>query len=195
TMHGIRRLQRDKVVTHAGVSNFDLARWEAAEAALGSAVLSNQVLFNLVHRRPEHDMLPWAQETGHVVIAYSPLAQGFLGARYDADNRPGGVRATNALFLPENLRRGQEVLAALREVAAAHGVTPAQVALAWLIRKPNVVAIPGASSVAQLEANAAAAEITLTEDENLRLTAAAEAFEPVSGPSALPRLVGARFRR
>ena len=195
TMDGIRRLQRDGVVTHAGVSNFDLGRWQAAEAALGSPVLTNQVSFSLVQRGPARELLPWAQQTGHVVIAYSPLAQGFLGARYDAANRPGGVRASNPLFLPENLRRGQDLLDALRAVAAAHGATPAQVALAWLIRKPNVIAIPGASSVAQLEANAAAADLVLTEEEDLRLTAAAESFDPITGPAALPKLVSARLRR
>jgi len=61
-------------------------------------------------------------------------------------------------------------------VAAAHGATPAQVALAWLIRRRNVVAIPGARSVAQVEANAAAADLELTDDEDAHLVAAAEAF-------------------
>lgn len=195
TMDGIRRLQRQGVVTHAGVSNFSLAQWQAAEAALGGPVLSNQVEFNLVQRRAERDLLPWAQQNGRVVIAYSPLAQGFLGAKYDASHRPGGVRAGNALFLPENLQRGGRLLDTLREVAGAHSATPAQVALAWLIRKPNVVAIPGASSVAQVEANAAAAEIDLTDDEDRRLTAAADAFDPVRGPSALPKLLGSLLRR
>jgi aryl-alcohol dehydrogenase-like predicted oxidoreductase len=61
------------------------------------------------------------------------------------------------------------LVAALREIGGRHGATPAQVALAWLIRKPNVVAIPGASSVRQLEENAAASEIELSEDDSNRL--------------------------
>lgn len=195
TMEGIRRLQHAGVVTHAGVSNFGLAQWKAAEAALGSTVLTNQVQYSLVQRKPERDLVPWAQQTGHVVIAYSPLAQGFLGAKYDASNRPGGVRATNPLFLPENLDRAKALFAALREIATTHGATPAQVALAWLIRKPNVVAIPGASSVRQLESNAAAADIELTEDENSRLTAASDAFHPTVGPAALPKLLRSRLGR
>ena len=195
TMEGVRRLQQAGVVTHAGVSNFGLAQWKAAEAALGSTVLTNQVQYSLVQRKPERDLVPWAQQTGHVVIAYSPLAQGFLGAKYDASNRPGGVRATNPLFLPENLDRAKALFAALREIATTHGATPAQVALAWLIRKPNVVAIPGASSVRQLESNAAAADIELTEDENSRLTAASDAFHPTVGPAALPKLLRSRLGR
>jgi aryl-alcohol dehydrogenase-like predicted oxidoreductase len=105
------------------------------------------------------------------------------------------VRSGNSLFLPENLERARPLLAALREVAAAHEATPAQVALAWLLRRPNVVAIPGASSVAQLESNAAAADLDLTDDDDHRLTEASDAFEPVSGVAAAGRMVKARLRR
>lgn len=105
---------------------------------------------------------------------------------------PEGVRSNNALFLPENLERGRLLLTALREIAKAHGATASQVALAWLIRKPNVVAIPGASSVEQLERNAAAADLELSDDDDARLTHAAETFEPVTGPAALPQLLQSR---
>jgi aryl-alcohol dehydrogenase-like predicted oxidoreductase len=86
----------------------------------------------------------------------------------------------NPLFLPENLRRAEPLIATLREVASGHGATPAQVALAWVIRHGCVAAIPGASSVEQLEHNAAAAEIGLTAEEHASLTTAARAFRPVS---------------
>ena len=74
-------------------------------------------------------------------------------------------------------------------------MTPAQVALAWLLHQPNVVAIPGASSVAQVEANAAAAEIQLADDEVAELTAQARAFTPLGTLDAARGLVGARLRR
>ena len=96
------------------------------------------------------------------MIAYSPLAQGLLGGKYSLDNRPGGVRAVNPLFGTENLRRVEPLLQTLRDVAAEVDAKPAQVALAWLISLPGVVAIPGASSVEQLEFNVAAADIELT---------------------------------
>jgi aryl-alcohol dehydrogenase-like predicted oxidoreductase len=139
--------------------------------------------------------VPYARDNDRLVIAYSPLAQGFLSARYDGTNSPGGVRAGNALFLPENVERAKPLFDALREVAKAHSATPAQVALAWVIRHPNVVAIPGASSVAQLESNVAAAELELTDDENSRLTEASDRFSPVAGLDATTRLLKARFRR
>jgi aryl-alcohol dehydrogenase-like predicted oxidoreductase len=69
------------------------------------------------------------------------------------------------------------------------------VALAWVIRRPNVVAIPGASSVAQLEANVAAADLDLTDDEDARLTEESDRFEPRTGLPALPSLAKARFGR
>jgi aryl-alcohol dehydrogenase-like predicted oxidoreductase len=193
TMQGMRALQRDGVVRHVGVSNFNLTKWQQAERDLAGPVLTNQVQYSLAVRKPDRELIPWAQEHDRVVIAYSPLAQGLLSARYDGTNSPGGVRAGNALFLPENIERAKPLLDALREIATAHDAKPAQVALAWVIRHPNVVAIPGASSVGQLESNAAAADLELTDDEFQRLTAASDRFEPVSGPAALPKLLKARL--
>ncbi len=194
-MRGMRALQRIGLVGEVGVSNYSLRRWRAAEAALGSRVLSNQVRYNLVDRSPERDLLPYAESSGHVIIAYSPLAQGLLSGRYRRDVRPvNRVRAANPLFLPENLDRVGDLIAVLREVADAHSATPAQIALAWVIHHPAVVAIPGASSVTQVESNAAAADIELTDDEYQALTAAAARFRPITGPPALPRLLRARFR-
>src|SRR6478736_3446658 len=141
-MRGMRALQRVGLVGEVGVSNYSLDRWRAAEQALGTRVLSNQVRYSIVDRSPEGDLI-----------------------------------------------------ATLREVADAHAATPAQIALAWVIRGPAVVAIPGASSVSQLESNVAAADIELTEDEYQALHAAAVRFRPVSGPAVLPRLIRSRLGR
>jgi aryl-alcohol dehydrogenase-like predicted oxidoreductase len=168
-----------------GVSNYSLARWRQADTALGRPVVSNQVQFSLAHAAPLEDLVPFAERENRLVIAYSPLAQGLLGGRYDAGHRPGGVRAVNPLFGTENLRRVTPLLDLLRDVAATHQAKPAQVALAWLVALPRVVVIPGASSVEQLEFNAAASEISLTAAENDELTAAARAFTPVSGIQTL----------
>ena len=83
----------------------------------------------------------------------------------------------------------------LREVADAHSATPAQIALAWVIRHPAVTAIPGASSVEQLESNVAAAEIDLADDEYETLTAVSGRFQPVTGRAAIPKMLRARLRR
>jgi aryl-alcohol dehydrogenase-like predicted oxidoreductase len=163
TMAGMRTLQAGGLVRQVGVSNYGLGRWRAAEEALGGPVVSNQVRYSLLTRK------------------------------YSADAAPGGARAGNLLFSAENLRRAQPVLSALRELAAAHQATPAQVALAWVVSHPGVVAIPGAKSVAQVEANAAAADLRLAPDELAHLTGAADRFHRDLVGSA-GALVGRRLR-
>jgi aryl-alcohol dehydrogenase-like predicted oxidoreductase len=195
TMAAMGGLLRSGAVRHVGVSNFSLDRWQEAEAALGAPVLSNQVKFSLVDRAPERDLLPYARDHDRLVIAYSPLAQGLLSGRYDPDHLPGGLRSGTPAFLPDNVRQLAPVLRVLREVAEAHDATPAQVALAWVVRRPNVVVIPGASSVAQAEANAAAADLDLTDEEDAALTAASDAYHPVRGAAALPAVARVRAER
>ena len=196
TMPAFAKLADAEKIVHAGVSNYSLARWQAAEEAYGRPVLSNQVRYNLLDRRPERDLLGWAQTHGRIVIAYSPVAQGLLSGRYDAVNRPRGtMRSGSAAFSAEHLER---VDAGHRRCSArspsAHSVTPAQIALAWLIRRPNVVVIPGASSVAQVEANAAAADIELTDEEDRALTRASDKYQPLDRSKAVSIAVSARLR-
>jgi aryl-alcohol dehydrogenase-like predicted oxidoreductase len=195
-MRGMSALQNVGLVGEVGVSNYSLQRWQAAEEALGRRVLSNQVRYSLADRSPEDELLPYAATRGRVVIAYSPLAQGLLSGRYDRTSRPTNrVRAGNPLFLPENLDRASDLIGVLREVADAHGATPAQIALAWVIRHPAVTAIPGASSIEQLESNVAAADIDLTDGEYEALRAASDRFRPVTGRAAVPAMARARLGR
>ncbi|MDQ1533471.1 MAG: hypothetical protein QOF28_1232, partial [Actinomycetota bacterium] len=195
-MQGMHRLQDAGVINSVGVSNFSLGRWKAAEVALGSPVLSNQVQYSLAARKPDADLVPYAQENDRIVIAYSPLAMGLLSGRYDADHPPkGSARLNNTLFLPDNLERARPLITAVREIAARHDATPAQVALAWVVHHGNVVAIPGASSVAQLEANAAAADLELSSDDMSRLTRASDDFRPISGAPAISRVIKRRLKR
>jgi aryl-alcohol dehydrogenase-like predicted oxidoreductase len=103
------------------------------------------------------------------------------------------MRAMRTLFLPENLDRAQDLVGALRDVAARHDARPAQVALAWLIRRPNVIVIPGASSVAQLESNAAAADLDLSDEDDRLLSEASDRFRPLTGMGAFPALLRTRL--
>jgi aryl-alcohol dehydrogenase-like predicted oxidoreductase len=184
-MPGMRSLLQDDLIGAVGVSNYSLRRWRQADDALGQPVVSNQVQFSLAHADPLDDLVPFAQRENRTVIAYSPLAQGLLGGRYSSNHRPGGVRAANPLFGTENLRRVAPLLDTLRQVADAHNVAPAQVALAWLLSLPQVVVIPGAASVEQLELNVAAADIELDVPSQAALTEAARAFRPISAASTL----------
>jgi aryl-alcohol dehydrogenase-like predicted oxidoreductase len=189
-MPGMRELLDSGRIGAVGVSNYSLERWQKADAALGRPVISNQVHFSLAHPEALDDLVPFAERENRIVIAYSPLAKGLLGGKYGLDNRPpGGVRAMEPLFGTENLRRVEPLLQTLRDVAAELDAKPAQVALAWLISLPGVVAIPGASSVEQLEFNVAAADIELSAEARDALTAAARAFRPVSAGRFVTDLV------
>jgi aryl-alcohol dehydrogenase-like predicted oxidoreductase len=185
-MRGFGQAQERDIIGAAGVSNHSLPQWQAAEAALGHPVAANQVLLNLLHRRPLDDLVPWAVRHRRLIITASPLGQGILTGRYDQDNPPAGLPWPRRLALrpsafpptPANLRRLAPLLEQLRAIAARHGATPAAVALAWAISHEPVVVIPGVSTISQLEANAAAADITLTPGEQQALTAAASQVLP-----------------
>lgn len=199
TAEALRPLVETGLIRHVGVSNYSLDGWQELERELGMPVLSNQVRYSLIDRAPERDLLPWAQENGRVLIAYSPLGQGLLSGRYGPGKLPAGLRAKTVAFLPQNVASLSPLLDVLLEVADAHGASPAQVALAWLVRRPNVVVIPGASSVEQAEQNAAAADIELSEAQDAALTEASDAYRPVRGPAAVARaraeVVARRLRR
>lgn len=158
TMPRFRKLVESGLVRHAGVSNHSLAQWRAADDAFGGPVLSNQVRFSLLHREPDRDLVPWAQKNDRIVIAYSPLGQGLVSGRYQK-TPPRNFRRFRADFA--NPQRWEPLIAALREISSRREATMSQVALAWLISKPNVVVIPGASSISQVQDNARAADLEL----------------------------------
>jgi aryl-alcohol dehydrogenase-like predicted oxidoreductase len=168
TMSRFKQLMDEGLIRHAGVSNHSLVQWQACDAALGRPVLSNQVRFSLVSRGPQRDLVPWAQANGRIVIAYSPLGQGLLSGKYQSAP-PSNFRRFRRDFSAESRTRREPLVAALRDIAKKHNATAAQVGLAWLVRQPNVVAIPGASSLRQLEENAAAADLTITDGEAAEL--------------------------
>ncbi|EPD93700.1 hypothetical protein HMPREF1486_03556 [Streptomyces sp. HPH0547] len=116
---------------------------DLADLPAGAVPATDQILYNITRRGPEYDLLPRCRELSVPVMAYSPVEQGRL--------------------------LGHE---ALRAVADAHGATPAQVALAWVLRHEDVIAIPKAASRAHVEENRAAADLTLTDEDLAALDAA-----------------------
>ena len=137
TLAAFEELVRTGKVRHWGVSNFDGGDMkELVRLRGGSSAATNQVLYNLTRRGIEYDLLPWCQEHGVPVMAYSPIEQGrLLGHR------------------------------ALQEVAKRHAATPAQVGLAWVLRQDRVIAIPKAGTVAHVRENRGALDIALTEED------------------------------
>ena len=189
TMRGMRHLQSSHKIDHIGVSNYSLDQWIRSERILDRPIITNQVSYSLLNRSPEKHLVPYAQDNQRYIIAYSPLAQGLLSGKYTASNLPRGVRLANNLFNPNNVRRVTELIDTLREIGKIHSATPAQIALAWVIHRPNVLAIPGAKSLAQIEQNAAAAEITLSDSEYRSITEASDHFIPTPGFTSIVSLI------
>jgi diketogulonate reductase-like aldo/keto reductase len=132
-----------------GLSNFDAEGLDAARALAGPRALAcDQVLYHPGQRAIEHEVLPWCERHDVALMAYSPFGSGAFPA-------------------PQS--RGGRTLAA---IARARGVTPYQVALAFLVRRPVVFAIPKSSNAARVAENAAAAELTLNRAEIARLESA-----------------------
>jgi len=149
TLEAFRSLQQAGKILDYGVSNFDVKDMEQAAAQPGgNMVATNQVLYNLTNRGIEFDLLPWCRERGIPVMAYSP----FVSA-------PPAL--TRLLGHP-----------ALKAVAARHDATPAQIALAWLLHQPGVVAIPKAVQPAHIRDNRAAYDLALAPDDLRALDAA-----------------------
>ena len=140
TVAAMERLLDAGKILRWGVSNLDTDDMDELIAAGGAACATDQILYNLTRRGPEHDLLPWLAQRAIPVMAYSPVEQGRLAAH------PG-----------------------LRTLAAERDVTAAQLALAWLLARNDVIAIPKAGTLAQVEANRAAADLTLTGEDLARL--------------------------
>lgn len=167
TMRAMEHLVRDGKIRYIGVSNFGVKRLRAVQEALASSeIASDQVKYNMLQRRVEDSLIPYAEKEGISIIAYSPLAQGLLTGKYGPNNPPPrGARSFNTLFSARNLRSAAPIIEALSTIARKRGKSIGQVAINWLLMSPSVVAIPGAKNPAQIEENAGAAGWGLTTDE------------------------------
>ncbi len=147
TLAGFDDLLRAGKIRYWGVSNFDVPEMkQVARLSDGAAVASNQVLYNLTRRGIEYDLMPWCEQHEIPIMAYSPLEQGRL------------------MGDPE-----------IRRIADEHSATPAQIALAWVLRKENLIAVPKASTPEHVKQNRVALDIHLTPDQ---LTALDRVFPP-----------------
>lgn len=161
------------LVRAVGVSNYSVRETQAMAAALaerGLALATNQIEFSLLRRIPETSgLLAACADLGVVPLAYSPIGQGRLTGKYNAQNRPKGRRN----FSDHPMEVVDDVVAVLRRVGEAHdGKTPSQVALNWIMAK-GAVPIPGAKNQAQASENAGALGWDLTAEELAELDHAA----------------------
>lgn len=154
TLEAFQFLKEKGDIRDYGVSNFDVDDMEEAYALRGGdQICSNQVLYNLTHRGIEWDLLPWCQERNIPVMAYSPVGQDAAGKKQMFTN------------------------SAVKSIAARHDATPAQIALAWLLQRPELVVIPKATQPQHIRENRAAHDIELTDQDVHQLD---QAFPPPS---------------
>jgi aryl-alcohol dehydrogenase-like predicted oxidoreductase len=167
TMKAMEKLVEMGKIAYIGVSNFSRQQLEKARSVLKREdIVSNQVKYNLLERGVERDLLPYAEREGVTILAYSPLAQGLLSGKYTRDRRPKDlIRKVNILFDGLNIEKVEPVLTALRRIAEGSGVSPARIALRWLITREPVSAIVGVKNAMQAVEAAAAADTMLSQAE------------------------------
>ncbi len=175
-MDAMADLVADGKIRSIGVSNFNIDRMQRAQAALekrGLPLAVNQVQYSLLHRNIETDgLLDAARSMNVTIVAWSPLGSGILTGNFHQnpellDQTPVGRR----IRLRRQIDRTTPLMEVQRDIAGRYEVTPAQVALNWLLSAHGdaVVAIPGASKVTQAEQNAGAMNFKLTDEEMARL--------------------------
>jgi aryl-alcohol dehydrogenase-like predicted oxidoreductase len=152
-------------VRHLGLSEVSAATLRRAHA--DHPITAVQTEYSLFTPEPEDELLPALNDLGIGLVAYSPLGRGFLAGRFRRldDLAPDDWRRRNPRFQGENFERNVALADHVREIARTKKSTPAQLALAWLLTRDNVVPIPGTSSIERLAENAAAADVRLTRDE------------------------------
>jgi diketogulonate reductase-like aldo/keto reductase len=157
TLEAFQTLKQAGKIRDYGVSNFDVTDLQkAADLPGGDAIATNQVLYNLMRRGVEWDLLPWCRQNSLPIMAYSPVEQGRLLTHRT-----------------------------LQQIAQQRGVTPAQVAIAWLLHQENVIVIPKSSSIAHVEENYATLDLQLSPED---LSALDNTFPPPAKRVALEML-------
>jgi aryl-alcohol dehydrogenase-like predicted oxidoreductase len=165
TVGAMADLVRQGKVRHLGLSEVSAATLRRAHRVHPIAAVQTE--YSLFSREPEDDILPTLRELGVALVAYSPLGRGFLAGRFRTldDLSPDDWRRRNPRFQGGNFERNVALADRVREMAAVKGCTPAQLALAWLLTRPEVIPIPGTSSVERLTENAGAVGVNLTREE------------------------------
>jgi aryl-alcohol dehydrogenase-like predicted oxidoreductase len=186
TVGAMADLVRQGKVRHLGLSEPSPATLRRAHQVHPIAAVQNE--YSLWTRDPEEALLPTLRELGIALVAYSPLGRGFLAGRFSKpeDLAPDDWRRNNPRFQGDNFRKNLALADRVRELAKAKGCTPAQLALAWLLRRhDDVIPIPGTSSIERLEENAGGVGVRLSAEELRRIeeilpkgVAAGERYNP-----------------
>jgi aryl-alcohol dehydrogenase-like predicted oxidoreductase len=182
TVGALAELVKEGKILHIGLSEASPETIRRAHAVHPIAAVQSE--YSIWTRDPEAEVLPTCRELGIGFVPYSPLGRGFLSGRFSspADIEEGDFRANNPRFKGEAFQANMAILDKVKEVAAEKGITPGQLALAWVLAQgEDLVPIPGTKRRSYLEENAAAADVRLTAEELARIDA------------DLPAVVGERY--
>ncbi len=176
----MEKMVDEGLIRHIGVSNYSQDRLKKAQDKMHShRIQVNQVNYSMVRNKAEMELLPYAQKEQVTIMAYSPLAQGWLSGKYSVETgSPKGIRRRNRIFRKRNMERGSNLLHTLKEIAEENQVAISQVALNWIIRNQVVIAIPGAKNIDQVQSNVAAVNFELSDQDVQRIKNALKDFHP-----------------
>jgi aryl-alcohol dehydrogenase-like predicted oxidoreductase len=174
-MKEMAKLVKKGQIENVGISNYSAAKMRIADRVLkeqGLRLVSNQVKYNLLNRKIEHNgILDTAKELGIAIIAYSPLEQGILSGKFHRNEglvkAIKGPRKWSSGFRASGLKKSLPLIEALEELASKYDASPTQIALNWMINAhgETVFAIPGATKVKHAEENVKAMNFSLTRSE------------------------------
>ncbi len=184
----VKDLIREGKVKHFGLSEAGVQSIRRAHAVQPVTALQSE--YSLWWRRPEAEVIPALEELGIGLVPYSPLGKGFLTGKIDEKTTFDGNDFRNILprFTPEGRKANQVLVDLLGKIGARKNVTPAQIALAWLLaQKPWIVPIPGTTKLNRLEENIGAASVELTPDDLHEIEGAASKI-PLEAPRYPERL-------
>lgn len=186
----VKELIAEGKVKHFGMSEPGVATLRRAHAVLPVTTLQNE--YSLWTRGPEtNGILAACDELGIGLVPYSPLGKGFLTGAMNKDTTFGAGDFRNSVprFAPEALEKNQALVDLLRRVGEAHGATPAQIALAWLLaQRPYIVPIPGTTKLHRLEENLGAAAVELSDADLREIETAAAQIHIAGERYAAPQL-------
>ena len=166
TMEALDRLKDQGKIRAAGVCNYSLEQMKEAEKSI--RIEADQIPYSMLKRNPEKDIVPYVKENNKGILAYSPLQRGLLTGKFspDTEMEPGDNRKQSKYFRSENIRKVNEFLKKIQPIAEGHKATLAQIVLSWTIHQPGItVALAGSRSPEQINDNARAAEIAMTDEE------------------------------
>ena len=174
----MKELLAEGKIKHWGLSNAPLDYLRRAHVVCPVTCIENQ--YSMVFREPEKEIFQVCEELGIGFVAYSPLGNGFLSGKYDANTvyPEGDFRNKMGRFSPEVMQKNQVLLDLLKEIADSKNATSAQIVLAWeLAQKPWIVPIPGTTKMHRLEENLGGVDIELSPEELKGINAALDALD------------------